>query len=94
MDYCSLAYLAAILQKKKLAFQVWETTPVNIPSRIARVLTLERLLSKVKDNAHVMLYLPDDPRTHAPKEFVTTVLNSIDSSFMKRCQDEVVAKLP
>lgn len=48
----------------------------------------------VKTNEHVMSYLPDDPRTHAPKEFVTTILNSIDSSFMKRCQDEVVKKLP
>lgn len=41
---CPLEFLGQLLQKKKRAFQLFETCPIYVPGKVKRVLTITRLL--------------------------------------------------
>ena len=54
-----------------------------------RYLTIDRVLEKLKDQPVALRYLPDEPRTHVTREYLYTVVNTLDCSFLPAAQKEI-----
>ena len=64
IELCTLPYLAAVLEKKKLVFQRFEINSIDLEQKYQRVLTIEKMLAIANRSPNVARYLPDDAATH------------------------------
>jgi len=83
---CTLEFMGQILRRQKYAFQVFEVCPVLVRPSVKKILTIDLLLQKIKGNAHFESYLPDRPKSYVTREFLYTIVNTIDSSFFARAE--------
>lgn len=50
------------------------------------------ILDKVKLSPAALRYLPDHPDTHVTKDYLVTVVNTIDPSFLTAIIEELIKK--
>lgn len=92
-EMCTLEFMSKLLSGKKKAFQMFEICLVSVPTRVKKFLTIDLLMSKLEDNFTIMSYLPDDARTHINKEYLYTIVNTLDANFFPTVEREIEAKM-
>lgn len=64
------------MKGEKKALHYYEIVPIKVGH--PRILTMGVVMKKVEGNAKFMRYLPDEPKTHVTKEFLFTIVNTLD----------------
>jgi hypothetical protein len=86
---CTLEFMGQILRREKKCFMAAEVTPVQLSTTALKFLTIKRILEKVKGDAHILSYLPDQPEKHVTKDYLLGIINAVDPTFCLRVQKEV-----
>lgn len=86
VQLCTMEFMGQVLTKKKRVLHVFEIAPVMVSSIVKRRLTIEVLLKLLKDNVLITSYLPDDPQSHVTREYLFTIVNTLDASFFSSVQ--------
>jgi len=69
-----------------------EIASVRVP--VCPELTVERILHRVKDHKEIMRYLPDLPdkgKKYIERDFLFTIVNTLDRKFFKEALAEIEA---
>jgi hypothetical protein len=53
------------------------------------LIDIELTHAKVADVSQVLSYLPNDPAKHCDKDFLFTVINTLDSGFFPKIESEI-----
>ena len=64
----------------------FELVPVVVP--YPKILTIKVVLAKVQDTK-LMKYLPDEPHNHVTRDYLFTIVNSLDQGFFPRIMEEI-----
>jgi hypothetical protein len=89
---CSLEFLREILAGTRKYFLLHEIATVRVP--VCPELTVERILHRVKDHKEIMRYLPDLPdkgKKYIERDFLFTIVNTLDRKFFKEALAEIEA---
>jgi hypothetical protein len=81
-----------ILKKKKLAVHKFEVIPYALDRKYEKILTIKRLVTIAKGNKVLEKYLPDDADKHVTKEWLVSLINTIDQSLFPKLIQEIDAQ--
>ena len=87
-----MEFLREILGGKRKYFLLHEIASVRVP--VCPELTVERILHRVKDHKEIMRYLPDLPdkgKKYIERDFLFTIVNTLDRKFFKEALAEIEA---
>ena len=90
---CTLQFMGQILSGTKKAFQVFEVCPINVSTKIQKVLTIDLVCKKIAASPDILQYLPDEPTTHVTKNFLYAIINTLDLIFFPNAEIEIERKL-
>lgn len=57
-------------------------------------MTIKVLIEKVKTNLVALSYLPNEPESHVSKDFLYTIVNTLDNNFFADVETEIAFKMP
>lgn len=89
-NLCSLNFMAQILSGKKFAFFQFEVCHFRLA--FPRSITIKLLAQKIEGNEGVLRYLPDKPAKNVSKEYLVTVINTYQPSFLPNLIKEIEAQ--
>lgn len=78
--------MGQILSGKKRALQYFEVCYTKVEPRSE--LTIAKVLKAVEENAQILKYLPDQPLQHVTKDYLFTIVNTLDPTFFRRAEDD------
>lgn len=79
--------MAQVLKGDKQTLHYFELVPLKVG--YPKILTISFVFDRVKECPVLAKYLPDSPASHITKEYLFTVVNTVDSTFFARCVQKI-----
>ena len=81
--------MSQILSGKKLAFQTFEIIHQHVIPRSE--ISIESVLKNIGDST-ILKYLPDEPKKHVTRDYLFTIVNTVDRTFFVRAEEELALR--
>lgn len=82
--------MGQILKGTKKAFKNCEICHVNVPYK--NKITIKLVLEKISHLPAILKYLPDKPQIHVTREYLFSIVNTLDQSFFMHAIEEIEAR--
>jgi hypothetical protein len=79
------------LSGKKLAYQYWEVSICRVQPRSQ--FTIKSVLKSFQSNQTLVKYLPDEPLAHVTRDYLFTLVNTLDPTFFRRAEEDLESRL-